>query len=115
MAAVAVPLAAPLLALDGGPGMHGPSTVVVHGGRFYAFGTGNGLPISISDDGWTWRRAGGLMPALPGGRPGPDVLAPAGNNTWDPAVIPSGARYFLYYSAPGPKPKSPIGRPVGRT
>ena len=38
--------------------MHDPSTVVVHDGKFYAYGTGNGLPISISDDGWTWRRAG---------------------------------------------------------
>ena len=115
MAAVAVLLAAPLLALDGEPGMHDPSTVVVHDGRFYAFGTGNGLPISISDDGWSWRRAGGLMPALPGGRPGPDVLARGGNNTWAPDVIRSGDRYFLYYSAPGTQPKSAIGLLVGKT
>ena len=45
MAAVAILCAAPLLALDGEPGMHDPSTVVVHDGRFYAFGTGGGLPI----------------------------------------------------------------------
>jgi len=74
-APVALLLGSTLLALDGEPGMHDPSTVVVHDGKFYAYGTGNGLPISISDDGWTWRRAGTLMQALPGGRPGPDVLA----------------------------------------
>ena len=68
-AVTALVLVSPLLALDGDPGMHDPSTIVVHDGKFYAYGTGGGLPISISDDGWTWRRAGSLMPALPGGRP----------------------------------------------
>ena len=69
-----------LAALDGDPGMHDPSTIVVHDGKFYVYATGGGLPIAISDDGWTWRRAGTLMQALPGGRPGPDVIARGGNN-----------------------------------
>ena len=115
MGVLAVVLAPTLLALDGEPGMHDPSTVVVDGSRFYAFGTGNGLPISVSDDGWTWRRAGGLMQALPGGRPGPEVVARGGNNTWAPDVIRSGDKYFLYYSAPGTQPKSAIGLLVGKT
>jgi arabinan endo-1,5-alpha-L-arabinosidase len=114
-APVALLLGSTLLALDGEPGMHDPSTVVVHDGKFYAYGTGNGLPISISDDGWTWRRAGTLMQALPGGRPGPDVLARGGNNTWAPDVIRSGDNYFVYYSAPGTQPKAAIGLLVGRT
>jgi arabinan endo-1,5-alpha-L-arabinosidase len=114
-APVALLLGSTLLALDGEPGMHDPSTVVVHDGKFYAYGTGNGLPISISDDGWTWRRAGTLMQALPGGRPGPDVLARGGNNTWAPDVIRSGDKYFVYYSAPGTQPKAAIGLLVGRT
>ena len=63
-------LVSPVLALDGQPGIHDPSTVVMHGGRYYTYGTGAGLPILVSDDGWTWRRAGTLMQALPGGRPG---------------------------------------------
>ena len=75
VAAVACLLVAPVLALDGQPGMHDPSTVVMDGGKFYVYATGGGLPISISDDGWTWRRAGTLLQALPGGRPGPDVIA----------------------------------------
>jgi arabinan endo-1,5-alpha-L-arabinosidase len=104
-----------MLALDGDTAMHDPSTVIVENGKFYAFGTGAGLPISVSDDGWTWRRAGTLMQAVPGGRPGPDVLARGGNNTWAPDVIRAGDKYFIYYSAPGTQPKSAIGLLVGKT
>jgi arabinan endo-1,5-alpha-L-arabinosidase len=114
-ALTALVLVTPVLALDGDPGMHDPSTIVVHDGKFYAYGTGGGLPISISDDGWTWRRAGSLMQALPGGRPGAEVIARGGNNTWAPDVIRSGDKYFVYYSAPGTQPKAAIGLLVGRT
>ena len=69
----------------------------------------------MSDDGWTWRRAGSLMSALPGGKPGPEVLARGGNNTWAPDVIHIGDKFFVYYSAPGTQPKSAIGLLVGRT
>jgi arabinan endo-1,5-alpha-L-arabinosidase len=115
LAAAALVIVVPLFALDGQPGLHDPSTVVLHDGRFYVYATGNGLPISVSDDGWTWRRAGSLMQALPGGRPGPDVIARGGNNTWAPDVIRVADKYFVYYSAPGPQPKSAIGLLVGRT
>ncbi len=108
-------LVAPAIALDGDPGMHDPSTVVMHEGKFYSYGTGGGLPISISDDGWTWRRSGTLMQAVPGGRPGQDTIARGGNNTWAPDVIRSGDNYFVYYSAPGTQPKAAIGLLVGKT
>ena len=114
-AVAALVVVTPLLALDGDTAMHDPSTVIAENGKFYAYGTGAGLPISVSDDGWTWRRAGTLMQAVPGGRPGPDVLARGGNNTWAPDVIRSGDKYFLYYSAPGTQPKSAIGLLVGKT
>ncbi|HET9196300.1 MAG TPA: family 43 glycosylhydrolase [Vicinamibacterales bacterium] len=114
-ALLALVLVSPVVALDGDPGMHDPSTVIVHDGKFYAYGTGGGLPISVSDDGWTWRRAGTLMQALPGGRPGQEVIARGGNNTWAPDVIRSGDKYFVYYSAPGTQPKAAIGLLVGRT
>ena len=52
---------------------------------------------------------------LPGGKPGPEVLARGGNNTWAPDVIRVGDRYFLYYSAPGTQPRSAIGLLVGKT
>jgi arabinan endo-1,5-alpha-L-arabinosidase len=114
-AAVALSLVSPALALDGQPGMHDPSTVVVHDGKYYTYATGAGLPISISDDGWTWRRAGTLMQAIPGGSPGKDVIARGGNNTWAPDVVRAGDKYFVYYSAPGTQPKSAIGLLVGTT
>ena len=62
-------------ALDGAPGMHDPSTVIQADGKFYVYATGNGLPAFVSDDGWTWRRAGSVMQAVAGGRPGPDPKA----------------------------------------
>jgi arabinan endo-1,5-alpha-L-arabinosidase len=114
-AAIALLLVSPLVALDGDTGLHDPSTVVQEGGRFYAYATGTGLPVSVSDDGWTWRRSGTLMQALPGGGPGPEVIARGGNNTWAPDVIRSGDKYFVYYSAPGTQPKSAIGLLVGKT
>jgi arabinan endo-1,5-alpha-L-arabinosidase len=116
LAAVAAILcSAPIIALDGDPAMHDPSTIVLHDGRFYAIGTGAGLPISVSEDGWTWRRAGTLMQGVAGGRPGPDVLARGGNSTWAPDMIRSGDKYFVYYSAPGTQPKAAIGLLVGTT
>ena len=115
VAALMVLLVAPAFALDGEPGMHDPSTVIQADGKFYVYATGNGLPAFVSDDGWTWRRAGSVMQAVPGGRPGPDVIARGGNNSWAPDVIRVGDRYFLYYSAPGTQPKSAIGLLVGKT
>jgi arabinan endo-1,5-alpha-L-arabinosidase len=102
-------------ALDGEIRLHDPSTIVQADGKFYVYGTGNGLPAFVSDDGWTWRRAGSVMQAVPGGRPGPGILAKGGNNTWAPDIIRSGDRYFLYYSAPGTQPKSAIGLLIGKT
>ena len=87
VAAAVLLLVAPALALDGQPGLHDPSTVIQADGKFYVYATGNGLPAFVSDDGWTWRRAGSLMQAVPGGRPGPDVIARGGNNSWAPDII----------------------------
>ena len=113
--AAALLLVGRVWALDGDVGLHDPSTVVRDGSRFYAYATGGGLPMSISDDGWVWRRAGSVMQSMPGGRPGPDVIARGGNNTWAPDVMKVGDQYFLYYSAPGTQPKSAIGLLVGKS
>jgi arabinan endo-1,5-alpha-L-arabinosidase len=116
VAAAATLLAiAPALALDGQPAMHDPSTVIEAGGKFYVYATGNGLPAFESDDGWTWRRTGSVMQAVPGGKPGADVIARGGNNTWAPDIIHVGDKYFLYYAAPGTQPKAAVGLLVGRT
>jgi arabinan endo-1,5-alpha-L-arabinosidase len=113
--AALIGLSSPVLALDGQVGIHDPSTIAVHEGRFYTYGTGRGLPILVSDDGWTWRREGSLMSALPDGKPGPETIARGGNNSWAPDVIRLGDKYYVYYSAPGEQPKSAIGLLVGPT
>ncbi|MEN3340357.1 MAG: arabinan endo,5-alpha-L-arabinosidase [Acidobacteriota bacterium] len=115
VAAAVLLLVAPASALDGQPGMHDPSTVIQADGKFYVYATGNGLPAFVSDDGWTWQRAGSVMQAVPGGRPGPEVIARGGNNSWAPDIVRAGDRYFLYYSAPGAQPKSAIGLLIGKT
>jgi arabinan endo-1,5-alpha-L-arabinosidase len=102
-------------ALDGDVVIHDPATVIQLAGRYYTYGTGNGLPILSSDDGWTWRRAGSLMSVVPGGKPGPEVLARGGNNSWAPDVIHIGDQFFVYYAAPGTQPKAAIGLLVCRT
>ncbi|RPI24490.1 MAG: glycoside hydrolase [Actinobacteria bacterium] len=112
-AATVLLLASPVLALDGDPGIHDPSTIMIHEGKFYTYGTGGGLPTLVSDDGWTWRRAGSLMEAVKGDRA--EVLRRGGNNTWAPDVIRSGDKYFVYYSAPATQPRSAIGLLVGTT
>jgi arabinan endo-1,5-alpha-L-arabinosidase len=115
VAALMLLLVARGFALDGEPGMHDPSTVIQADGRFYVYATGNGLPAFTSDDGWTWRRAGSVMRAVPGGRPGPDVIARGGNNSWAPDVIRVADRYFLYYAAPGTQPRAAVGLLIGKT
>jgi arabinan endo-1,5-alpha-L-arabinosidase len=102
-------------ALDGQPAMHDPSTVIESGGKFYVYATGNGLPAFQSKDGWTWERSGSVMQAVAGGKPGPEVTARGGNNSWAPDIIRAGDKYFLYYAAPGTQPKAAIGLLVGRT
>ena len=57
MLSAALAFASSAHALDGEVLVHDPSTVIEQAGRYYAYGTGNGLPILVSDDGWTWRRA----------------------------------------------------------
>ena len=111
----AMAFALPASALDGDITMHDPSTVIASGGRYYAYGTGNGLPFLVSEDGWTWRRGGSLMSAVPGGKPGPEVLARGGNNTWAPDVIHVGDNFYVYYAAPATQPRAAIGLLVGRT
>ena len=111
----ALAIVVPVWALDGDVGLHDPSTIVRDGSRFYAYATGGGLPVSVSDDGWTWRRAGTVMASMPGGKPGAEVIARGGNNTWAPDIMKVGDKYFLYYSAPGTQPKSAIGLLVGKT
>jgi arabinan endo-1,5-alpha-L-arabinosidase len=111
----AAAFAMPAFALDGEVAVHDPSTVIASNGRYYTYGTGNGLPFLVSDDGWSWRRGGSLISALADAKPGPEVLARGGNNTWAPDVIQVGDKFYVYYAAPGTQPRAAIGLLVGRT
>jgi arabinan endo-1,5-alpha-L-arabinosidase len=82
VALITLGLASPVLALDGEPYIHDPSTIMECAGKFYTFGTGNGG--LISDDGWTWRGGG----VRPGGGAAPDA-------------IKIGDRYLVVYGATG--------------
>ena len=93
-------LVAPTFALDGDPSLHDPSTVIQADGRFYAYATGGGLPFSVSDDGWAWRRGGSAMASVAGGRSGPDVIARGGNNTPGLRTSSAAARMTMASSQP---------------
>jgi arabinan endo-1,5-alpha-L-arabinosidase len=114
LAAAALCIGSTSFALDGQVQLHDPSTIAICDGKYYVYGTG-GITISISDDGWTWRRAGSLLQALPGARPGREVLALGGNNSWAPDVIHIGDKYFVYYAAPGRQPRAAVGLMIGKT
>jgi hypothetical protein len=87
--AAACPAAGPVLDLHGQPGLHDPATVIAENGTSSVYGTGNGLPVSVSDDGRTWRRAGGVTQAVAGGKPGPGVIARADRSMIDDSRPPS--------------------------
>ena len=40
-------LAIPLVALDGQPGLHDPSTVIAEHGKYYVYATGGGLSLRL--------------------------------------------------------------------
>jgi len=86
----ALTVASLALALDGQPGIHDPSTIVLCNGKYYTYGTGGGS--LVSDDGWTWRA---------GARPARTGLAPD--------VIHIGDRYYMYVAANiGAQPKAAV-------
>jgi arabinan endo-1,5-alpha-L-arabinosidase len=83
-------LALPAFSLDGDITIHDPSTLMLHNGKFYMYGTGGST--LVSDDGWTWRR---------GVRPSRSGMAPD--------AIRIGDRYYVYISRNvGAQPKAEI-------
>jgi arabinan endo-1,5-alpha-L-arabinosidase len=89
-AAVIFPLAKSVLALDGQPGIHDPSTIGVCDAKYYTYGTGGSS--LVSDDGWTWRQA--VRPPRTG---------------MAPDIIHIGDRYFVYTAGnPGGQPHGAV-------
>jgi len=89
--------AAAAAALEGAVFVHDPSPVVRCDGRYYVFGTGRGIPILVSDDGFTWRRDGQVFDKIPDSV---HAAVPKNNgvDVWAPQVIPLNGEYYLYYA-----------------
>jgi arabinan endo-1,5-alpha-L-arabinosidase len=94
---VALAVCSTAMGLEGDIRSHDPSTVVVCVGKYYVFSTGNGAPILMSDDGFTFRRAGSAFDRIPD-----EVrkLSPKNNGTqvWAPDIVHANGQYFLYYA-----------------
>jgi arabinan endo-1,5-alpha-L-arabinosidase len=87
----------PAMALDGMLNIHDPSTIIVCDGSYYVYGTGRGIPILTSTDGFTWKRSGHVFDQIPS-----EVVAVVpnhtGNGIWAPDVLKVSNRYYLYYA-----------------
>ena len=55
----------PALALEGMIGIHDPSTVIVCDGKFYCYGTGRGVSVLTSSNGFDWQRGGRVFDRVP--------------------------------------------------
>ena len=94
---VLIVVVSPAVALDGMLGIHDPSTVIICDGQYYVYGTGRGVPMLTSSDGFTWRRLGSVFTQVP-----PEVQAVVpkhtGSGVWAPDIVKVKDQYFLYYA-----------------
>jgi arabinan endo-1,5-alpha-L-arabinosidase len=89
--------AARALGLAGDIFIHDPSTVVLCDGHYYVFGTGPGIPMLSSSDGFTWQRGGRVFDRIPESVRS-YVPKNNGRDVWAPDIIHIGDRFFLYYA-----------------
>jgi arabinan endo-1,5-alpha-L-arabinosidase len=91
-------LAAPAHALQGALGIHDPSTIVKSGGKYWVFGTGDGIACKSSTDliNWTDVRSVYTTTTYPGWING-KVPGFAGT-FWAPECKFMNGKYYLYYS-----------------
>ncbi len=87
----------PALAVEGMLGVHDPSTVATCDGKYYVFGTGRGIPILSSTNGFDWQRVGKVFERIP---EAVKAYVPRndGVDVWAPDVIKLNEQYYLYYS-----------------
>jgi arabinan endo-1,5-alpha-L-arabinosidase len=89
--------ALPAFALDGQIGIHDPSTVIKCDGNYYVFGTGRGISVLTSSNGFNWQRGGRIFDRVPDSV---KQYCPKndGQGVWAPDVVKLNDTYFLYYS-----------------
>jgi arabinan endo-1,5-alpha-L-arabinosidase len=87
----------PAFALDGQIGIHDPSTVIKCDGNYYVFGTGRGISVLTSSNGFNWQRGGRIFDHVPDSV---RQFCPKndGQGVWAPDVVKLNDTYFLYYS-----------------
>ncbi len=98
LALAAFALASPsAIALDGTIGIHDPSTVMMCDGKFYCYGTGRGIPLLVSSNGFDWQRGGKVFDRVP---ESVHQFCPKndGQGVWAPDIIALNGEYYLYYS-----------------
>ena len=85
------------IALDGMIGIHDPSTVAVCDGNYYVFGTGRGISVLTSSNGFNWQRGGRVFDRIP---ESVHQFCPKndGAGVWAPDIIKLNSEYYLYYS-----------------
>lgn len=83
--------------VTGAVGIHDPSLVRTAAGRYYAFSTGEGLPVTTSTDRVAFSRAGAALPN--GASWAAAYTGGSATALWAPDVSYQGGRYLLYYAA----------------
>ncbi len=88
---------APAWALDGMIGIHDPSTVIKCDGNYYVFGTGRGISVLTSSNGFDWQRGGRVFDRIPDSV---RQFCPKndGQSVWAPDIIKLNGQYYLYYA-----------------
>ncbi len=87
----------PAWALEGSIGIHDPSTLIQCAGNYYVFGTGNGIPVLTSSNGFDWQRAGKVFERIPDSVK-QFVPENDGQSVWAPDIIKLNGEFYLYYS-----------------
>jgi arabinan endo-1,5-alpha-L-arabinosidase len=87
----------PASALEGMIGIHDPSTVIQCDGNYYVFGTGRGISVLTSSNGFNWQRGGKVFDRIPDSV---KQFCPKndGQGVWAPDIIQLNGEYYLYYS-----------------
>ena len=85
----------PVRALDGMIGIHEPSTVIECDGSYYVYGTGRGISVPVSSNGFNWERGQRVFDRIP---ETVKACVPKnnGSDAWAPDIIRSNGEYYLY-------------------
>ena len=91
----------PAPALEGMLGIHDPSTVIKCDGNYYVYGTGRGISVLTSSNGFSWQRGERVIDRIPESvksfMPEND-----GQSVWAPDIIKLDGKFSLYYSSDNP-------------